>query len=293
MDMRLSRLKIAKPDILKLFDNLPLRVLNRSDIDKILSQNRDFWRLSLSTTRKEFIDFMIGETKLKAAEFKFPYRTITRYTWGDVSAFETILSLKPNSYFTHYTAIYLHELTEQIPKTVYLNFEQPAKHRIAKDLSQQRIDVAFRRPWRISNNTSSYKDYKVCLLNGMFTGNLGVIDMVGPNGENSSVTNLERTLIDIAVRPVYSGGVFEVLKAYKLAYRKVSVNKLSAILAKLNYIYPYHQAIGFYLDKAGVYKDSQISLIQKFDTKYDFYLTHQMKDTDYSKKWRLFFPKGL
>jgi predicted transcriptional regulator of viral defense system len=291
--MRLSRLKIAKPDIQKLFDNLPLKVLKRSDIDKILAQNRNFWRLSLSTTSKDFIDFMIGETKLKASEFKFPYRTITRYTWGDVPAFEIILSLKPDSYFTHYTAMYLHELTEQIPKTVYLNFEQLGKHRIAKDLSQQRIDVAFKQPWRISNNISSYKDYKVCLLNGMFTGKLGVIEMLGQNGEKLFATNLERTLIDIAVRPVYSGGVFEVLKAYKLAYRKVSVNKLSAILAKLNYIYPYHQVVGFYLDKAAVYKDSQINLIQKFGTKYDFYLTHQMNDTDYSRKWRLFFPKGL
>ena len=34
------------------------------------------------------------------------------------------------------------------------------------------------------------------------------------------LTNIERTLIDIAVRPVYSGGVFEVLKAYRLAKDK-------------------------------------------------------------------------
>ena len=61
-------------------------------------------------------------------------------------------------------------------------------------------------------------------------------------------TNLERTLIDAAVRPVYAGGVFEVRKAYQLAKEKVSVNRLAALLQKLNYIYPYHQAIGFYLE---------------------------------------------
>lgn len=33
------------------------------------------------------------------------------------------------------------------------------------------------------------------------------------------VTDLERTLIDIAVRPAYSGGVFEVLEAFKNALK--------------------------------------------------------------------------
>ena len=59
-------------------------------------------------------------------------------------------------------------------------------------------------------------------------------------------TNLERTLIDATVRPVYAGGVFEVRKAYELAKEKVSVNRLAALLQKLDYTYPYHQAIGFY-----------------------------------------------
>ena len=189
--------------------------------------------------------------------------------------------------------MYLHELTEQIPKTLYLNSEQLPKYSGDNNLSQERIDLAFKRPGRTSKNITSYDGYKICLLNGMYTGKLGVIEKIGPNGEKIFVTDIERTLIDIAVRPIYSGGVFEVLKAYKLARSKVSINKLSALLSKLNFKYPYFQAIGFYLDKAGVYKESQIDLIRQNDLKYDFYLTHQMKDMEYSKKWRLYFPKGL
>jgi hypothetical protein len=83
------------------------------------------------------------------------------------------------------------------------------------------------------------------------------------------------------------------LKAYKLARPKVSVNKLAATLKKLDYIYPYHQAIGFYLERAGVYTESSIALLRKFDFKYDFYLTHQIKEKAYSERWRLYFPKGL
>jgi predicted transcriptional regulator of viral defense system len=131
------------------------------------------------------------------------------------------------------------------------------------------------------------------MLNGMYTGNLGVIKMPGPDGETLSITNMERTLIDITVRPEYAGGIYEVLKAYRLAKDKVSINRLVAILKEINYVYPYHQAVGFYLEKAGVYKQSQLDLVQRFKMKYDFYLMHKMKDYEYSQKWRLYYPKGF
>lgn len=291
--MKSTRLKIAKLDIVKFFDNYHTKVFKRSQVDEILAQQREFWRLSPSTTGNEIIAFLIDETKLEEVKFEFPSRTEIRYTWGDISTYELALSLKSDSYFTHFTAMFLHELTEQIPRTIYLNHEQVPKHYRERELEQSSIDMAFQRPVRVSNNIATYKDQKICVLNGMYTGKLGVIQIVGPRGEQIQVTDVERTLIDATVRPVYSGGVFEVLNAYRLAKEKVSVNKLAAMLKKLNYTYPYHQAVGFYLERAGVYKNSLIALLRKFERKYDFYLTHQIKEKNYSKAWRLYYPKGF
>ncbi len=126
----------------------------------------------------------------------------------------------------------------------------------------------------------------------MYTGELGVVEFREPGEGQIKVTDLERTLIDITVRPAYSGGVVEVLNAYKLAKGKVLVDKLVKMLKKLDYIYPYHQAIGFYLERAG-YNESTVSLLRKFEMNYDFYLAHQMKEKSYSQEWRIYFPKGL
>ena len=117
--------------------------------------------------------------------------------------------------------------------------------------------------------------------------------MTTPQNANLRVTNIERTLIDVTVRPSYAGGAYQVLDAYKKAEDQISINQLSAMLKKLNYIYPYDQAIGFYLEKSGVYEESQIELLRNFEFKIDFYLTHDMKETEYSKKWRLYYPKGF
>jgi predicted transcriptional regulator of viral defense system len=252
-----------------------------------------FWRLAQSTTTSDFIEYLKKYGDLKEYKFRLPHRSETRFVWKEASDYQIVLSLKPKSYFSHFTALYLHQLTTQIPKTLYLNFEQPPKSTVAATLAQDRIDFAFRRPCRVTNNITEFKNMRVCILNGKYTDQLGVIDFKESSDRILRIAGLERTLIDITVRPVYSGGVQIVLEAFRAAQDRVSINKLAAMLKSIAYIYPYHQAIGFYLEKAGVYSKSQIHLLSKFPQEYDFYLTHQMKNPSYSKRWRIYYPNGL
>ena len=126
--------------------------------------------------------------------------------------------------------MFLHDLTEQIPKTIYLNHEQRPLPKNSNSLEQSRIDLAFKSKVRVSNNRTVFENNEICLVNGKFTDQLGVIEIQGKDNEKLRVTNIERTLIDATVRPVYSGGVGEVLKAFKLAKDKLSNNKLNQIL---------------------------------------------------------------
>ena len=259
---------------------------------EILDENRKIWRLG-NISRFTFIDFLIEKGQLSQSVFEFPDRNMHRYTWGQVPLYELILSLMPKGYFSHYTAMYFHNLTKQIPKTIYLNCEQTPKPKPEGELDQKRIDFAFRMKTRISNRAADYNECKIYLLNGKNTGNTGVIGIDGPDNTKVRVTNIERTLIDIAVRPEYAGGPFEVLRAYKNAAEDISINKLSAMLKKIDYIYPYHQVIGFYIDKCGAYRNSQIELLRKQEMIYDFYLMHKMKNPKYSSTWKLYYPEGL
>ena len=290
-----TRIQIARPSIVKYFNEHDRRILKQTDIASILSRQREFWRLTQRTTTNDFIAFLIENAALKQLDFPFPYRGEVRYVWGDISLLEVLLTLKSDSYFSHYTAVRMHGLTEQTPKTIYLNHEQPPRSQNPR-LEQGRIDAAFSRRPRESQNSIDFGDVRICMINGMHTGQLGVVtDQVSYDGDvrvKVRLTNLERTLIDISVRPIYAGGVFEVQKAFLLAKEQVSVNTLAAMLQKLRYVYPYHQAIGFYLERAGC-KPDLLDLLRRFPMEHDFYLMNQMSEKEYIKDWRLYVPKGF
>ena len=261
-----------------------------------LAKERAGWRLAQRTTIRDFIVFLKKQGKLKEHKFAFPHQPETLYVWGEIPMMELLLHLKPRSYYSHYTAMRLHGLTEQVPKVLYLSHERSSDTQWGTSLTQSAIDEAFQRPARISNNTADFNNLQVLLINSANTGELGVLNHEAQLSLESRVsvrvTNIERTLIDAAVRPAYSGGVFEVAKAFELAKNVVSVNAMGAMLSKLRFIYPYHQVIGFYLERAG-YRASSLDLMRRFPMEFDFYLTHEMSATRYVPAWRLYVPEGF
>ena len=133
---------------------------------------------------------------------------------------------------------------------------------------------------------------EIQVINGKATGNYGVISLRDPKGNELRVTDLERTLVDCVVRPGYAQGILQVLNAYRLALPKLTVPKLLQTLKKLDYAYPYHQSIGFLLEKAGASPDL-LSPLKQMGLKHDFYVDHEIKDPCFNAIWRVYYPREL
>jgi len=232
----------------------------------------------------------IDEIILKSPNYDKQY---IRYAWGEISVYQLSLSLRPRSYLSHQSAMYLNNLAEVPSRIIYVNSEQSPKSRGETSLEQRSIDLAFKsKKARKSKYIFTHKNWKICCLSGSNTNNLGVVGIEEPNSETLQVTNIERTLIDITVRPFYSGGTTEVQKAYIKAKGKISADLLISILKEINHVYPYHQAIGFYMQRAG-FENSALNSLKKMGLEYDFYLDYGMDQTEYSKEWRVYFPRNL
>ena len=289
-----TRLQIAKDDIISLFGSLPNRVFWPSDISSILTEHRHFWRLAQNTTTAAFLRFLLDKTPMRKVEIQAVHHTsafdTVRYVWQAASPYEIALSLKRGAYLCHASALFLHGLTEQVPSKFFVNAEQSPKP-VRGTLTQEGIHKAFANKQRESKFVFRFEDNQAVLIWGKNTGHLEVIEL-DYSGTKLRVTSLERTLIDIVVRPSYSGGVFQVLEAYRRAQSRVSVGTLIATLKKLGYLYPYHQAIGFCMQRAG-YPEQLYNRLKEVGLRYDFYLSYGLRDTEYVSEWRLFVPKGL
>jgi hypothetical protein len=288
-----SRAQIAKPDIVAKFDSLPQRVFSHKELATIMWQNRADWRLAQGFTTNDFIHFLTDKSALHEVVLRSTqYPNIVRYVWREASEYQIALSVKPRSYLSHGTAVFLHALNDQVPTVIFANREQSPKPSSHGILNAEALRKAFERPQRQSAYLYSYEGLRIQLLGGKYTGRLEVAPISDPTGALVDATKLERTLIDIAVRPSYAGGPFQVLEAYRRAKSMMSVNTLVATLRKMAFVYPYHQAIGFYMDRAG-YEPQRVAQLQKFPINIDFYIAHGIKDKEFHEKWRLFYPRGL
>jgi len=287
------RLQKARKQILAMVDKMQVNVFKASQISELLESNREAWHLPWNLGLKRFIAFLIetGVIEEVALESQL-YGDKSVLATGKATDLEIAIAFVPRAYFSHGTAAYLHGLTDQAPRMFYVNREQTEKRPSGTPLTQQAIDRAFRSQPRTSKFVFQFRDKRVCVISGKHTGKLEVGNIRGPAGEDLVATKLERTLVDLAVRPQYAGGVHEVLAAYEAAKGRASSNVIIATLKKLDYVYPYHQAIGFYMARAGYPKSAQTRL-KELGLQFGFYLVAGIKDLDYVEEWKLFVPKRL
>jgi hypothetical protein len=135
---------------------------------------------------------------LREVKLTSPYEELRRFLTPSATPYEVAVSLRQASYLSHQSALELHGIGGEQHSRIFVNQEQSPKPQ-SEVTSQESIDRAFANAQRKSKNVYTSTLGVFVLLSGKHTGRLGV-----ETRQNVSVTILERTLIDIAVRPYYA-----------------------------------------------------------------------------------------
>ena len=202
----------------RFFDGSHVSIYTDASLQQAIAENRAAWHLS-RVAIVAIAGLLVHESRLKAIDLggSANYPPMRRYVWGVLSPFELALSLRSNAYLSHGTAAYLRGLIKESPTTFHVNKEQSPKQQSGV-LTQEGLDRAFSSRPRQSNLVfSDDNGRRYVVIAGKSTDHLGVGAIKGPAGERLFATKVERTLVDMAVRPIYCGGVGKVLEAYGAA----------------------------------------------------------------------------
>ena len=284
--MRLKTQLAIKADI----EALPPRAWNRKEIAVYLAEKRSDWNAPNYLSPVMLISFLVENEIAQVWEIRSTeYGSKTRFVTGELSILQFACSFYKKCYVSHATALHLHGL---LPAgKIFVNREQAPKKTTTR-LSQRRIDQAFRNQPRRSSFEFSLKRHTITFLNGKNTGDAGVIDIVGPSGEPLRTTSLARTLIDCVVRPQYAGGIQRVAAMLPQAVGRISTAEIAQLLSQTRYAYPYHQSLGFLLERAGV-PASELEPLRSIPMRFKFYLDYGMKTPEYDQSWQIYYPAEL
>jgi hypothetical protein len=275
----------------------PTLVFSPHELQKWIRQEQSEGMLPKSWRTRDLVDALLEGSWLREISLTSDlYDPKIRFAANQATAFHLGLSLKRGAYLSHASAAYLNSLTAQEPLTIYVNKEQRPKIQSGV-LSQETIDRAFARDprdtkYRFWHMDSKPEAVQIVVINGKNTQNLGVKWIDHPRIGCVPATDMERTLIDLAVRPHYSGGLKSVLAAYVAAKGRADVNQLVHTLKLLNHAYPYHQSIGFLMARAGFEKD-QCSELRKLGFQFRFHLAHGISQPLFDADWNLYYPRDL
>jgi predicted transcriptional regulator of viral defense system len=204
----------------------------------------------------------------------------------------------PTGHFCHLTSAYYHGLTNQVPNRIYIRTSRvgtTSRSRPDK-LNDLQISAQFVKPHRRTEKMVSFGGGRIYLISGSRLDRVGVVP-VDPHIQTfpneSRITGLERCLIDAVVAPHYNGGIASIPEFFENAAEALDVENLIDQYRQLDFLYPFHQSLGFFLDHTGQ-TDAAARLRECFAPTNRFFVDRAAKSSwPYDAKWRVHYPPGL
>jgi hypothetical protein len=278
------------PKIVDVLNRLKSKVLTAEEFEGLITKLKTVPGIK-SASRNSIKSFILNkyikEGKLEGDTSSIFYYYIN----SKIDQYDIASARSRSSFFSHYSALSIHNLTIQLPKQIYLTWERKTMNYntdMEFEILQEDVDRVFNKPPRITTDKRRYKNYTINVIKGQNHNELGV----QPFRKNLWVSDIERTLIDVAVRPFYAGGTTQVLQAFEAARKVLDTKKLYSYYVYMFFKYPYHKVIGFYLEKAGYDSEDYLPFLN-LPSYIDFYLTYNILHKEYNSKWKLFIPKGF
>ncbi len=257
--------------------NIIIKPFNKKEFESLVSDLASFRKLKKH--KKEIQEYLLEHFYISHQDIFLPKNL-------RVNNYDIALAYARYYYFSHQSALHIHGLDNSAQQIIYMSEENIFTSSPSSNLTQSTIDQAFSKPQRMTTNFKKFNELTINFLKGQSP------DHMNTTKDNLRVSDIEKTLIDITVRPSYSGGSKNIMKSFKNARILMDPEKLVHYYKKLSFAYPYHQSLGFYLENSGYDKAYYRELLQ-FNHKFNFYLDYEISNPEYCEKWKIFYDSSV
>lgn len=203
----------------------------------------------------------------------------------DVSEEQMLLGFKKGSFFSMSTSLSKQGLNDYRNEFIFISKELTAKNtkRSTSDLTQDAIDQAFKKDYRRTSVVGSFRDKHIVFLSPKNTHDFGVIT----RSSGLRLSSIDRAFVEMVVNVQYFADSRNIIRVFEPLKDELRVDAIYEVLRKFDFIYPYYQSMGYYLEKIGFDKNQ----LQKFKNEVKglkFYTDKKAKKYYYNDYWQMY-----
>lgn len=241
---------------------------------KLVSQT-----LSFDSFLRRLIDLGLHQQTLFINE-----KNLTKYTFQkDFDLYEFVLSLHKNSFLSMSSALNVQGLSTYRDEFIFASQELSLKQCVDSSLLQENVDKAFRKEYRRTHSVGKLKNKTIILLSPKYTDQYQVIDYKGLR-----VSTINRALVEMIVNVQYFRNAQEIIDVFQTIKNRIDIDTVFDVVKQFDFIYPYYQSVGFYLEKIGFTKD-ELKKFKEMVSNIKFYTEKSKENYSYNEYWNMYY----
>ena len=246
-----------KKEILRIVKKKAFFSIN--DITSILDELKEENLVSNSLTQNDFYLKLLDDGLVA---YTITIRDIEkiRYTLNkEFNIYDFVYSLEKNGFFSMFTSLNIQGLTNFRDNFIFISKERMKRVNFnSKDITQEAIDKAFTNKPRRTKAHDTIYNYNVVMLESNNTQEIGIINYNG-----YKISSINRAFVEIISNIQYSKTPDDVIYEFKNLKDKLDINEIFNIIEKFDFVYPYYQLAGYYLEKIGFLKEELSKFFNK------------------------------
>ena len=204
-----------------------------------------------------------------------------RYTLNkEFNIYDFVYSLERNGFFSMFTSLNIQGFTNFRENFIFISKERMQRVNFSsKNITQEAIDKAFSNKPRKTKAYNTIYNYNIVMLESNNTQGVGIINYNG-----YKVSSINRAFVEIISNIQYSKTPYDVIGEFRQLKDKLDINEIFKIIEKFDFIYPYYQLAGYYLEKIGFLKE-ELSRFFNNKTNLIFYTMKNKTNYDLDEYW--------